>query len=268
MNLTLFNAMLKANSRMISGFLGGSVCYLALVVWIYPSIADSKGLNDMIQSMPQSVQQAFGMQGGINSLVDYLASEFYGLLFLIILMIYAVSTATQLIARLVDRGAMAYMLSTPVSRFKVAFTQTMVMLCGMVAIILVTTLAGLVLSDWIVPDAKLKTDVFIQLNVMLFLLFAVISGYSFLFSCLFNDEKRALGVSAGLTILFFAMNLAGKLSPDINWLKKLSLFTAFDPQAIVKGDENLFLTGSLLGIGAIILFVAAMAIFSRKDLPL
>ncbi|MGV3487788.1 MAG: ABC transporter permease subunit [Tuberibacillus sp.] len=195
-----------------------------------------------------------------------MSGEFYGLLFLIILSIYSIMLSTQLIARLVDRGSMAFLLSSPTSRIQIAVTQAVVIITGLLVIILITILGGFSGTAWLVDDVTLDAAHFIQLNLMGFLLFFVISGYSFLFSCLFNDEKRALSTSATITLLFYILDLVGKMSDKFDVFRHFSIFSLFNAQDIAYGTEPILYKAIGLGVAGIILFVAGVIIFRRKDL--
>jgi len=265
-NGKLYLTMLKTNGRTLSSYALGSALYLWLIIWIYPSIAGAKGFNEIIQKMPESLLKAFGYSHGFQDLNGFMAGEFYGLLFLIILSIYCIMMATQLIVRLVDRGAMAFLLASPTSRTQVAFTQAMVILTGLLLIVLMTIIGGLTGVEWLVNDVSLKTKPFIWLNVMGFLLFFVVSGYSFLFSCLFNDEKRALSMSALLTLLFYILDLVGKMSDKMEALRHFSIFSLFDAQAIALGTESLPLKAVGLLVSGILLYIIGILVFRKKDL--
>lgn len=268
MNRTLFLTMLKGNQKSIIQFGMGTVLYMWIVIWIYPSLTKSNGINDLLKSLPSNLLSAFSLQHGIQKLSDYLAAEFYGLLFLMIMSIYCVVTATQLIARLVDRGSMAYLLASPTSRMKIAVTQAAILVFGQFIIVLFATVGGLLGTHWINDQTTLGVSTFVKMNLIGFLLFFVVSGYSFLFSCLFNDEKRALNLSAGLTIIFFVLHLIGKMSSNVDWLLHFTVFSAFDPQKISRGNADLFWPIFGLAAAGIILYVAAIVIFKKKDLPI
>ncbi|MFP3442884.1 hypothetical protein R0K18_34630, partial [Pantoea sp. SIMBA_133] len=74
----------------------------------------------------------------------------------------------------------------------------------------------------------------------------VISGYSFLFSCLLNDERQALGISGLLTIVFYGMDLVGKMSEKLDWMVHLSLFSTFRPVEIARGSVDVWPTATFL----------------------
>lgn len=268
MNLPLYSSMIKLTGRTMLGYAIGSVLYLGLLISLYPTISGDSGINGILQSMPLEMQRALGVEGGIHGMSDYVAAEYYGLLFLLILMIFCVSMAVQVLARLVDQGAMAALLATPVSRTRIAGTQALVLLTGLFLICLLTTLGGLFAPELLLESSDLDKGLFLQMNLIGFLLFAVVCGYSFFFSCLFNDEKQALGAAGGVTLLFFAMNLVGKMSEELTWLKNLSLFNLFQPQNIMRGEADVLLIALGLGGAALLLFGSGILLFKKRDLPL
>lgn len=268
MNGSLFATMLKNNAKTISSYTIGSIFYLVLIIWIYPYIASSKVFDTMFETLPDGYMKAFGLHAGISSLSGFVAGEYYGLLFIIILLIYCVTTATQLIARLVDRGSMAYLLSSGLSRTKIALTQASVLIIGLAVIITITTLTGVVGADLFIEENNFHAHSFIQLNVVTFLLFFVISSYCFFFSCFINDEKRALAISGGLSFIFFAIDMLAKISDKLDWLKYFTLFTAFDATGIAEDNVHILPICISLGSAGIVLFALAILVFKKRDLPL
>lgn len=269
MNLALYRSMMKTHARTLFGYASGIVLYQWLVIWIFPTIAGNEGLNEMLATLPEGMKKAFGMEGGMDQLTDFLANKFYGLLFVLILTIYSVMSAIQLVARLIDRGSMSYLLATPVSRKRVAVTQAMVLITGLLTIALASTVGGIVGVEWFVPEEfTFETAAFVQINLMGMLLFLVIGGYSFLFSCLINDEKRALAAAAGLTLLFYAADLVGKLSSDLDWLHNVTVFTLYRPTEIAQGTVEILPTAIGLAIAAVLLFAGSVTVFQKRDLPL
>ena len=120
--------------------------YIQVINLIFPSMVSAKGLNELIAAMPDS-EKIVGMESPIQNVMDFLAGEYYSLLFIIILTIFCVTVATHLIARHVDKGAMAYLLATPVSRVQIAIHK-LVLILGLLIIVSVTYVAGLVGAEW------------------------------------------------------------------------------------------------------------------------
>lgn len=70
----------------------------------------------------------------LTTLPGCLAGEFYGLFYVIILAIYTVCAGTKLMAHLIDNGSTAHLLATPVSRTKIAVTQAIPLIVGIIVI--------------------------------------------------------------------------------------------------------------------------------------
>ncbi|QWU16641.1 ABC-2 type transport system permease protein [Paenibacillus sophorae] len=268
MNYSLYKAMMKGHSKLLITYASSVFLCLYLLVMTFPMLAKSQQFNDVIKGLPESVMVAFGIQGNLNNAVDYMAMNFYNSLYLYILMAYTILTAVQLVSRFVDRGSMAYLLSTPVNRIQVINTQALVLITGLVTVSLFTYIGGYlgVLSFADINTFDLR--VFTEINLIVMLIFLVIGAYSFLFSCLFNEEKTVMGVSFGLTVLFYALSLASKLSDGLNGLKYFTIFSLYQPESISQGNYNVTGISITLCIAAVILFVSGSYLFKRKDLSI
>ncbi|KOO47600.1 ABC transporter permease [Priestia koreensis] len=268
MNTALYKQMLKRNSRPFASFSLGSSFYLLLVIALYPSIASTKSMDELLKQMPAGFSKAFGLEGGLSTLSDFIAADYYGVLMIVILAVFSLTTAMQLVVKLVDQGSMAYLLATPHSRGTIIRTQALVLVTGLGAIMGTMTVAGIAGGYLLVDDVSFDAWSFIKMNIAAFFLFFVLGAFSFFISCVTNDAKKAIGIAAVVTILSYAFDLAGKLSDNVAWMRSLSLFSLFDPVAIAKGTEPILLTCLLLcGIGAVF-YVLAVLLFSKRDLPL
>ncbi|PAC98243.1 ABC transporter permease subunit [Bacillus licheniformis] len=270
MNLSLYKQMLRTNMKGIMSNGVGSAFYILLILGIYPSIAgNAEDIEKMIKSMPEGFLNAFGFENGLGNLEDFISGEYYGLIFIVILSIFSVMLSTKLLAKRVDQGSMAYILSAPTTRGKVAFTQAAVLTTGLLIIMAVTTAAGLAGYHLMLGgDYDFNVSRFLVLNLLGFLLFFAVGGISFLFSAISNDEKRALGLSGGITFLFFSFDLLGKLSEKTEWLRSLSVFSLFRPGDIVNGSTDIAQVSLVLAAVGFAAFALSILIFKKRDLPL
>jgi ABC-2 type transport system permease protein len=268
MNGALFGAMVKSQARSWASYGFGMVIYLWLFIGIYPSFAGSQALNKLLQTLPAGLLRVLGYTAGATHLSTFLGGEFYSLLYLIIMAIFVMFAATKLMAHLIDNGSMAYLLATPVSRVKVAVTQAAVLLSGVWAIALASTVGGLIGAHWFVHHSGIATGAFVRMNAVGALLFSVVAGYAFVMSCLARDERSALGFSALFTLLFYVLHTVADLTPHFAWLNHLSLFTAFNPQNLMQGHGQFALDAVGLAAAAVVLFGIAVAGFARRQLTL
>jgi ABC-2 type transport system permease protein len=177
--------------------------------------------------------------------------------------------STQLIAKLVDQGSMAYLLSTPTTRGKIAFTQASVFFSSILLIMAITTLSGFIGTALFIEDANaFHAEKFIQINIGAFLLFFAVGGISFLISSLANDEKKAMGISGVIAFGFFSLDMMGKISEKIEWLRNLTIYSLFRPSEIVTGEADLTLAWILLGVIGLVSIGLGIIMFRKRDLPL
>ncbi|WP_028776939.1 ABC transporter permease subunit [Shimazuella kribbensis] len=263
----LYRTMIKTNGKLMLYMGLGSFVIMAAYVALFPTIAN-QNMDQLLKSMPEGLLKAFNLSDGLNTLNGFLVAEFYSMIYLILLIVYSVLTANHLVSRLVDRGSMAYLIATPNSRLRVITTQMLFSLTGLVFISVCIVLGALVSDAWLIDTSMLEMDRFLQINVIGCLTFAVICAYSFLFSCLFNDERRALSISASITIIFLILDIVGKVSEDLDWLRNFTLFHAFDPAKISDGTVKVLPLSIGLAGASIFLFVLSAIIFKRKDLPI
>lgn len=269
MNATLYKQMMKVNMKGFMNFAIGSAFYILLMFWLYPGIAkNSKAIDELVQSMPAGVGRAFSLNG-FGSAEAFISGEYYGLILVLLLSIICVQLSTQLMAKLVDQGSMAYLLSTPTTRGKVAFTQAAVLATGLFLIMAVTTIAGFAGKAWFLgEDYAFDPSKFLQMNTAAFLLFFAVGGICFLVSSLSNDEKKARGISGLITFGFFSLDLIGKFSEDIDWLRNISIFSLYKPGEIINGTVDLTVPYILLAAIGSVSVALGIILFRKRDLPL
>lgn len=268
MNFSLYKAMIKGHGKFLFTCAFSSFLCLYLLVMTFPLLSDSQQFNDVINSLPPSLMEAFGIQGNLTNAVEYMAMNFYNSLYLYILMAYTIMTACQLVSRFVDRGSMAYLLSTPVTRRKVINTQAAVLVTGLIVMCLLTYLGGYFGILSFVNNDSFNLGVFTELNLIVLLIFLVIGSYSFLFSCIYNEEKTALGAGFGVTLLFYGLDMASKLSDKLSWIKYFTIFTLYQPEKIMQGTYNTVSISLVLIVVSVIFFAASTFIFQKRDLSL
>lgn len=269
MNAVLFKKMMKVNMKTLMNYAFGSAFYILVIFWIYPSIGKNvNAIDALVEALPDGISRAFGLSG-FGTAEAFISGEYYGLILILLLSILCVQLSTQLMAKLVDHGSMAHLLSSPTTRTKVAVTQALVLVAGLFLIMLVTTLAGLGGNAWFLHgDYEFNTMRFIELNVAAFLLFFAVGGISFLVSALSNDEKRALGISGLITFGFFSLDLVGKFSEKVEWMRSISIFSLYKPDEMIRGTTNLGLSFTILALIGLVSFGLAVVFFRKRDLPL
>lgn len=265
MSLTLLKTTLKKNWILLLIFFGVLTMYMMVMISMYDP-EDMSAMDSMMEMFPEGLLKAFGMAEIHTELTAYLASWLYGLLMIGFPMIYSILLGNKLVAKLVDNGSFAYLLSTPNSRVKIILTQGVYALSSQVVLFLAVFGMGVGISEALQPGL-LKTGAFFSLNLTTMLVNMVALMISFFCSCLFNDAKLSTGFGAGIPIMFLLLKMISGTAEDLKFLENFTIYGIYDPVEVVKGNSVLWVNLLFLGI-ILILFMAGVNIFKRKRLPL
>lgn len=261
----LLKSVIRQNLLVFIIIIGVLMMYLPIIVGMYDPVTQ-ESLNDMLKMMPEGLIAAMGFSGANSTLLGFMSTYFYGFLILMLPMIYSVIACNRSIASHVDKGSMAYLLSTPNTRQKIARTQAFFILVSITLMIGIVTLAGVVFSAIQFPR-ELDTACFLLLNLGTLLLYYALTGIGFFASCLFNDTKNSLGIGGGLPVAFLLFQMISDVGEATSFFKYFSLFTLFDPEKIITG-EGFALSFIVLGAIAVVMYRSAFYVFRKRDLPL
>jgi ABC-2 type transport system permease protein len=262
-NWTLYKRGIRGSWKMLLIFAAVLTMYFTIIISMFDPALGS-ALNEFAKAMPE-LMSVVGMNPASAELVSFLEAYLYGFIMLIFPMIFCILSTNKLIVRHIDRGSMTYLLAAPVRRETVAFTQMKVMATGLFALVFYATVLGIINCEISFPG-KLDIGRFILLNIGVLCLQFFIAGICFICACIFNDSKYALGVGAGIPALGFIIQMMANAGKELEKAKYATFFTLFDSDGIIAKESGAIFGMIALFIGALILFSAAIAIFSKKDL--
>jgi ABC-2 type transport system permease protein len=261
----LLKATIKQNYIVFIIILAVMMLYLPTIISLYnPESQDS--LNEMMKMLPKEMISAFGFSSAGATLLGFIASYYYGFLILLLPMIYTIVVANRSISSHVDKGSMAYLLSTPNTRTKVARTQALYLLVSITLLIGFVTLVGVAICQIMFPG-DLDISGFLLLNLGTLLLYYAVTGIGFCASCFFNETKNSLAIGAGLPVAFLVLQMISNVGDATKFFQYFTLYTLFDPERIITGEGYGISFIVLCAIG-IAMYFAGIIIFKKKDLPL
>ena len=121
MNLTLFKRELQSNYKIFLMIFAVLLIYTSVVTSMFdPNLGQI--LQQFSQTMPE-LMSAFGMSNPGSTLIEFMASYLYGFIYVVFPLIFEIIVANKLVAKYIERGSMAYLLATPVSRQTIIRTQ-------------------------------------------------------------------------------------------------------------------------------------------------
>lgn len=268
MNFSLLKFDIKRNYILFLVITGVLLLYMNIVIGMY----DPNGMEAIqkIASMKLGggdLMKIMGFDFGANinpSLVKYLSQYFYGLLIFMFPMIYVISISNKLIAKSVDNGSIAFILSTPNTRFRIWLTHAFFLVASTFIMLALVTLFGILFASKMFPGL-LEVDTFIKLNWGAFITMFTIAGICFFCSSLFNESSKAIGFATAIPIVFLLMQMISNAGDKFHFLKNFTFFTLFNSEAIVN-HESAGLELSMLGLIGLLFFVGGAIIFKKKDL--
>ena len=138
---TIFKQTLQQNWKLWAIFTALTAVMGAVIIMVFDPRMIQR-MMDMFVDMP-GIGDRVGEMMGSFTLLNMLGESFYGLQGIILPLVFVIMTANSLIASKVDRGSMAYTLSTPIKRTKVVCTQAIYMITSVFCMFLVITFVGL-----------------------------------------------------------------------------------------------------------------------------
>ena len=207
---------------------------------------------------------------------------YYTVMAILPILLFIVFVSNSLIVDQVDRGSMAYVLSTPTRRSAVAITQALFLVMAPLLILTIVCGARIASSFLILGEANVQEILVLYLGM--YILTEAIAGICYLGSCLFNQSRKAMAFGGGLSVWFFLASLLGMFGSSnmvdmgmgveaLGIFNRLTLIGLYDIDAIATvGSDTLDMAfiwklAVLAGIALICYIVGAIR-FQKKDLPL
>lgn len=235
--------------------------------------------KSLIEQLPEEVGNAITEIKDLNIYALVIGNILFRIAGLLLPMIFVIMTANNLIAGQVDSGSMAYVLSTPTRRFKVAFTQMIYLISSVFVMYLLVGISGSVCTNFVTNELfTITAKQIILFSICAFFVIFAISGICYLSSAIFNREKNSLSVGGGITMFFLVCSILGlfgeKVIPSairieaMNYFNYASIISFFNVNSIIEGTAE-WLKGLvfLFAIG-IVCYIIGIIKFDKKDLPL
>lgn len=207
---------------------------------------------------------------------------YYTAMGLLPIFILIVILANSLISSQVDRGSMAYVLSTPTKRSAVAITQMVFMIIVpllIIAIVCVTRIG----TTYLFYD-EVNVPGILALFGGMYILVEAVCGLCYMGSCIFSQSRKSMAFGGGLAVWFFLASMIGLFGSEnmvntgmgveeLRIFNKLTLVGLYDVDALstvgTGSVDTAFVWKLLILLAVAIVTYAIGAVrFSKKDLPL
>ncbi len=237
-------------------------------------------LTNMLEIMGVSTDLVEEMsEVDTSAMLNQMYFTVIGLLPMIILIIFA---GNALIVDQVDKGSMAYILSTPTKRSAVAITQLIYML--VIPLLMIAFICVVKCLAVRVIFGEVVIMQYIAMYAGMYILVEAMASLCYLGSCLFDLSRYSLAFGGGLNIWFFLASLLGMFGSDsliqmgvgvesLSIFNKLTLIGLYDIDAlgtVGSGSVDFAFVPKLiiLAVIAIVCYIVGAIRFQKKDLPL
>ncbi len=248
------------------------IIIFTLILMMYGTISVSmynpqsiQGFEAIINMLPEQMIKMFGFDLIAGDITKYLGGYLYGFIMVIFPMIFIIMVGTRLVSRHVDKGSMIYLITMPYTRKRIITTQAVFYVLSLL-FVLGFNVGLIILIAHIRFPGLLDIGSFLMLNLVTFAVHLALTGVAFLFSVLFGDSSKSLGVTGVLLISFFVLNMLSSISDKTDFLKYFSPYALINPDYILSGGGNGWLSAVILLVFSGAVFVGSIELFNRKSL--
>jgi ABC-2 type transport system permease protein len=260
--------MFKQQVPKIAKLSAGIILYEGLLTWVYPVISKNTQVTEIARSLPAAVKTVFGVsrEARTDTFDAFISAQFLARIWAVLIIFYNLEASQELLGKLIDDGSLSFLLATPVERGEILETQAAVLLSSD-AILVLMTLLGLYYGTYRF-DISIKHEDYLRFALTGLAFYSFIGAYSLFFSAWLGGGENAFTIACALTLGFYAMDVAGGLSDDLAWAKKLSLFRCYQPQAVLEKTVRARRSILSLTAGTLFLLHRGKKVFEEKDLPI
>lgn len=233
---------------------------------IFPSFKDQQiDIDKMMESMPEGFKEAFGLNDyKMNVFENYIAAEEFSMIWPLLLIILAISTAGAAIASEVEKGTIEILISQPLSRtglYVSRYLSGLVLLIAFVAITLIF-LVGIAKIFGIDP----QVSHYFSTGIAGLLFGWAIYSIAFSLSAFFSDRGKVYFISAALIVVMYAINIVSSLKESLKEFRYASFFNYFNANDLLIRNQ-IDGTGVIVFISVIVVFsILGLIIFNNRDI--
>ena len=234
----------------------------AMVIAIFPSIEASPQLQDLIESYPEAIRQAFGISDdSFASAEGYLAGELFNLIAPFACCFFVIHAIAGALAGADQRATLDVVLTAPIARRHYPVGWLVGLLAVLLGTLLVLALSMQAAAFAAGVDLSSGSTLAGVLNLWPLAVFG--GGLACLLSGLLHRTVGVTGGATGVLVAMYFVEVLGRLSDTVARFDELSAFHYYG-SAIENGIDP----GAFVGLTAAGLALAAVGcvLFERRDI--
>ena len=251
---------LRDNRRALFWWSFGLVAFVVVNVLFYPDFKDQTEFNKLLDS--DALKAFTGNITSFTSPEGYMNAQWFAMVAPILLIIYAVTQGTNLIAGEEGRRTLPLLLANPVSRERIICDKFAALKIG-VLLLAAVQLAALAVSG---PFFDLSYGFWelASASISLFLLALLYGGIAFLLGAATGNRSLATGVTVTLVAAGYLLNSLAPLVKDLEPFQKYSPFYLYyDNDPLTNGLD--WTHAAILAGLILVTFLLSLVAFRRRD---
>lgn len=242
------------------------VMYLVVIAYMYDP-ATMQSMDALLNLLPKAMIDAFGFQMGMTTLTGFIVSYFFGFLAHILALFYTLLLSGALVAKLVDNGSMAYLLTTPTSRGRIIVTQMFYLYTSLLLLFILAGGVSCLCINYMFPGL-LDVGAFLRVLCYTLLVSFAVASFCMLCSCLFSTNSAATGLSTGVAVGLLLLQMMGSASPSLSFLQRLTPYGWMPPASVMNGAPEALSAAVVLLVLTAVLSSIGYVIFTKKQLAI
>ena len=262
----MFKREMKVNLKSFIIWTFVLILIFLVVFLVYPSIVTSENidmLDEMLKVFPPEVLKAFNMDiSGIESAFGWFKTE--GFVFVLLITgIYSAIIGSNILLKEENDKTIEYLSVMPITRERIMFSKV---LCAFTYIILMILVIGIFNFVGLYFSGEFDKKMYILLSVTPIFSSLVIFSLCLFLSTFTHKTKKTLGISLGVVLVSYFLNILSELSESVEFLKYVSIFTLADIRNVmINVSINPWMI--VLSFGITLLFlVLALINYEKKEL--
>jgi beta-exotoxin I transport system permease protein len=229
----------------------------AFMAAIYPSIRSS--IDQIAKNYPSGLKEAFGVQA-MNTVEGYIHAEMFSLIVPLAMGYFAIRAVAGPTVGAEERGYLDTILALPVSRTVLIAGNYLVAAVACAAIMAVTGAMTFIVGRLAGTDISLGL---VAAGVMgVWPLAMLFGGVAALASGCLHNARTVTGLSVGILVAMYALDVAGRLASGLGAIRWLSAFRYYGAPMRDGIDAASFIGLTAVGL---LLVIAGALLLERRD---
>lgn len=261
----VFLKSLRDLRRSFAWWTVGLAGYVALIASVYPTVRDNPDLEKLVESYPEALKAfvAFGGQFDFTSAAGYLGSELFSFMMPALFLVAAVGHGAGTLAGEEERGTIDLLLSSPLSRTRVALEKLAAMCVELAALGVVLWLAL-----WVGARAfsmEVSVAHLASATALLVVLALAYGAIAFMVAAATGRKTLAIGLTVALAVGAYLVNSLASLVEVLEPFQKATPFYHYAVADPLRQGLDPWHTLFLIAVGAVAA-AAGVLLFDRRDL--